>query len=118
MYLSHVIYCPRDAVQLPEAVTHPSVSVPGHLPGLDPGGHWICDILNISRPVTARRTQATSINPTMRTSAYTKKFATNPANVFALDAAKNAVPVHRPSIKPAPFFGAISLNARKRLLSV
>ena len=28
-----------DAVQFPDAVTQPSVSVPGHLPGLEPLGH-------------------------------------------------------------------------------
>ncbi len=90
--------------------------VPGHFSvGEDPGGHWICATLNISRPVTVRKTQATSINPTTNTKEYTKKLPTNPANVLALDAAKNAVPVQRPSIKPPPLPFAISLNARKRL---
>jgi hypothetical protein len=66
-------------------------------------------------PVSVRSTHATSIKPTISTREYTKKFVTNPANVFALDAAKNAVPVQRPSTKPPPLPFAISLNARKRL---
>jgi hypothetical protein len=90
------------------------VSVPGHLPGLEPGGHWIWATLNISLPVTARSTQATNIKPSTRTKEYTKKLPTNPANVLALDAAKNAVPVQRPSIKPPPLPFAIYLNAGKK----
>jgi len=39
---------------------------------------------------------------------------TNPANVLALDAAKNAVPVQRPSIRPPPFLPAIYSERRKK----
>jgi hypothetical protein len=58
------------------------------------------------------------MNPTISTREYTKKFPTKPENVFALDAAKNAVPVQRPSTKPPPLPFAISLNAGKRLFGV
>jgi hypothetical protein len=100
-------------VQFPFGVTHPFVLVPGHVPGLEPGGHLISAALNISRPVTAFRTHATAINPMISTMEYSKKLATKPANVFAFDAAKNAVPVKRPSMIPPPFLIAIYFNARK-----
>jgi hypothetical protein len=79
----------------------------------DPWGHLISETLNISLPVMAFNSHAKSINPRMRTTEYSKKVPTNPANVFALDAAKNAVPVKRPSTMPPPLPFAIYLNARK-----
>jgi hypothetical protein len=105
-------------VQFPEGVTHPFVDVPGHVPGREPGGQGISATENISRPITARNTNATIIKPATNTREYRKNVPTNPANVFELDAAKNAVPVQRPSITPPPLLLplAIYVNARKKRL--
>jgi hypothetical protein len=48
------------------------------------------------------------------TNEYMKNFPKKSVYVFALDAAKNAVPAQRPSIKPPPLPFAIYLNAGKK----